>query len=661
MCCAFLKSCFRLVWDRISTNLIRLMLPDTTPSAEPGSEHGSDNVLPLRVVHLSDTLSSGGICFHTPSGWGFHVISHTWSQGLRDLSEKIGKEVCSNRPTADQLTNPGSEIRAYDLAFHDTNLRGEPCFAELMRFLELLATDGVEGIWIDALCINQTDLAEKSREIARMGDYYQKSKGCYVLTHGIDQGYKMWKSVGAVPRWFTRVWTLQELVLPQTLLFIVTDLSPRSIAYINHCVLKWGTPEVGFCKCILSQALLHGLQIAFKDHPVECPSDRINCGTRLCEDCGAMAIRKVQVDQMQEPVYVIERKAYLQLAYVDATVQIPVQVPLSFKGMGNFFEDQNRLLEKLLKQEFCRPNLVIKEICNRQCSVEEDRVLAILGLLNVRDTSQLRVGKTLREQIIAMAKAKLRSDNDDGQDFLMEMMVMDIGGCDSMKCMSWAPDFRTNEKRCDGFLESVVDKRRFKRCVEVGEVTGEGKLRLEGAKVARVRVSVDTSTRDSYAVKSSINFVPVTFQTWGSQGFKMDIKTVMSPFTGGIVVAARNRNILNGHTFQFDAYFLRLLAFTHIDVEPAGNLFLICLNKPAEAGADSPSHINDFLKIGLLHLDSAASTLVFQDSLPCVPCSLSGPADQGGLEDAYFNCSSPHPLLKWIINEDTFEIQECRV
>lgn len=55
--------------------------------------------LPLRLIDVQATLQcsrrvgSAGIRFSRSRCWHFHVISHTWSQGIRDMSISIGKKL----------------------------------------------------------------------------------------------------------------------------------------------------------------------------------------------------------------------------------------------------------------------------------------------------------------------------------------------------------------------------------------------------------------------------------------------------------------------------------------------------------------------------------------------------------------------------------------
>lgn len=45
----------------------------------------------------------------------------------------------------------------------------------------LMVSSGVQYLWVDCLCINQTDATEKSAEISKMYQYYKSAQKCYIL------------------------------------------------------------------------------------------------------------------------------------------------------------------------------------------------------------------------------------------------------------------------------------------------------------------------------------------------------------------------------------------------------------------------------------------------------------------------------------------------
>lgn len=85
---------------------------------------------------------------------------------------------------------------------------------------ELASQGGFTYIWIDTCCIDKSSSAELSEAINSMFKWYQTSTVCYtylsdvdILPDGTPRGF-------SESRWFTRGWTLQELLGPDQLWFI---------------------------------------------------------------------------------------------------------------------------------------------------------------------------------------------------------------------------------------------------------------------------------------------------------------------------------------------------------------------------------------------------------------------------------------------------------
>ena len=88
--------------------------------------------------------------------------------------------------------------------------------------------DGLQYFWIDTCCINKADHAELSEAINSMFRWYQTATKCYVYLSDIsitkwkviDNVSKLsWEPTFQGSRWFTRGWTLQELLAPTSVEF----------------------------------------------------------------------------------------------------------------------------------------------------------------------------------------------------------------------------------------------------------------------------------------------------------------------------------------------------------------------------------------------------------------------------------------------------------
>ncbi|TVY71317.1 Vegetative incompatibility protein HET-E-1 [Lachnellula suecica] len=93
------------------------------------------------------------------------------------------------------------------------------------------AKDGLKWVWVDTCCIDKTSSAELSEAINSMFRWYQLSKVCYAYLSDVElrDGMEMLPDFPKVPckfgksRWFTRGWTLQELVAPSQVVFYSQD------------------------------------------------------------------------------------------------------------------------------------------------------------------------------------------------------------------------------------------------------------------------------------------------------------------------------------------------------------------------------------------------------------------------------------------------------
>jgi hypothetical protein len=83
--------------------------------------------------------------------------------------------------------------------------------------------DGLQYFWIDTCCIDKSSSAELSEAINSMFRWYQEAARCYVYLSDVstedrkasDVSAKCtWESAFRASKWFTRGWTLQELLAP---------------------------------------------------------------------------------------------------------------------------------------------------------------------------------------------------------------------------------------------------------------------------------------------------------------------------------------------------------------------------------------------------------------------------------------------------------------
>ncbi|KAJ3569919.1 hypothetical protein NPX13_g5908 [Xylaria arbuscula] len=86
---------------------------------------------------------------------------------------------------------------------------------------------GLQYFWVDTCCIDKSDKIELQTAINSMFRWYRDAKICYVYLSDVSSstatstqdGVATWQTAFQDSRWFTRGWTLQELIAPNEVEF----------------------------------------------------------------------------------------------------------------------------------------------------------------------------------------------------------------------------------------------------------------------------------------------------------------------------------------------------------------------------------------------------------------------------------------------------------
>ncbi|KAJ2971485.1 hypothetical protein NUW58_g9406 [Xylaria curta] len=121
----------------------------------------------------------------------YAILSHTWGQ---------------------------EEIEYRDLA--GGNFTQNQGFFKLDQCCRQAFSSGYTYVWIDTCCIDKSSSAELTEAINSMCHWYQNAQVCYAFLEDVGGGdpYED-DSEFRRSRWFTRGWTLQELLFPQVVEF----------------------------------------------------------------------------------------------------------------------------------------------------------------------------------------------------------------------------------------------------------------------------------------------------------------------------------------------------------------------------------------------------------------------------------------------------------
>jgi hypothetical protein len=127
----------------------------------------------------------------------YAILSHTWGTGevsFQDMQDVKGKD--------------------------------KGGYSKITSCCALAASDGWKYVWIDTCCIDKTSSAELSEAINSMFEWYKNAAVCYAYLADIfsPEVYDLHKDSGfQESRWFTRGWTLQELLAPSMVIFYDRD------------------------------------------------------------------------------------------------------------------------------------------------------------------------------------------------------------------------------------------------------------------------------------------------------------------------------------------------------------------------------------------------------------------------------------------------------
>lgn len=106
---------------------------------------------------------------------------------------------------------------------------GKDGYGKIQFCSEQAERDGLRYFWVDSCCIDKSNSAELRTAINSMFRWYQNAAKCYVYLSDVSTGKHsrssdlLWDPAFRRSRWFTRGWTLQELLAPRSVEFFSRD------------------------------------------------------------------------------------------------------------------------------------------------------------------------------------------------------------------------------------------------------------------------------------------------------------------------------------------------------------------------------------------------------------------------------------------------------
>lgn len=118
------------------------------------------------------------------------------------------------------------EVSFQEMQGNHTLIAVKKGFKKILECCLRAESDGFEYVWIDTCCIDKTSSAELSESINSMYMWYYQAQRCYAYLADVSS-----VSTIATSQWFTRGWTLQELLAPLEMLFLDQDWNDLGTKY----------------------------------------------------------------------------------------------------------------------------------------------------------------------------------------------------------------------------------------------------------------------------------------------------------------------------------------------------------------------------------------------------------------------------------------------
>ncbi|KAI0645451.1 heterokaryon incompatibility protein-domain-containing protein [Trametes meyenii] len=158
--------------------------------------------MPLRLFSASSEQISLQT-FDSPEivPFGYAILSHVWGKTEQSYRDIVALSRCGG-------------------TYEDPSLSEKIC-----KCYKLATDQGFRWFWIDAPCIDKRNSTELNEALSSMFDWYAKAEVCFAHLPDVPSDDNIHEADSAFRRsvYFTRGWTLQELVAPGRVVFLAQD------------------------------------------------------------------------------------------------------------------------------------------------------------------------------------------------------------------------------------------------------------------------------------------------------------------------------------------------------------------------------------------------------------------------------------------------------
>ncbi|CCD42655.1 similar to kinesin light chain 1 [Botrytis cinerea T4] len=153
----------------------------------------------MSLIRLLQRKPNGEIVFREPISGNvpaYAILSHTWGE-----EEVVYQDLENGKDKSKAVNKAG--------------------WKKIQFCAKQAAVDGLEYFWVDTCCIDKKNAVELGAAINSMYRWYQNAARCYVYLSDVSKSdtevddQRVWEEAFKKSRWFTRGWTLQELIAPR--------------------------------------------------------------------------------------------------------------------------------------------------------------------------------------------------------------------------------------------------------------------------------------------------------------------------------------------------------------------------------------------------------------------------------------------------------------
>ncbi|WYZ45874.1 hypothetical protein EsH8_IX_000099 [Colletotrichum jinshuiense] len=157
-------------------------------------------------MRLINTRTLSVESFNAEQAPDYAILSHTWD----DDNEVSFQEWASGESSPE--------------------LRKKSGYLKIINACAKARDDGLEYLWVDTNCIDKTSSAELSEAINSMFAWYERAAVCIIYLADVEWEEELTEKIHAhkhqqfrSSRWFSRGWTLQELLAPKKAFFFTKE------------------------------------------------------------------------------------------------------------------------------------------------------------------------------------------------------------------------------------------------------------------------------------------------------------------------------------------------------------------------------------------------------------------------------------------------------